>query len=75
MRYKSVDRIKEMICKKHDFQTKTLKINRLIDNEFSYFGVTHKEFKKIAEIQAEVKKNEAALKQLKKKAILKAKVS
>ena len=62
MRHKSIANIKEMIGKKHDFQIKTQKINRLIDTEFTYFGVAHKEYKKIAEIQQMVKNNEAALK-------------
>ena len=71
LRYKSVNNIKEMISNKYEFNIKTQKINRLIDTEFTYFGVSHIQYRKIAAIQAEVKKNEAALKQAKKKQMAK----
>ena len=62
MRRKAVAMVKEMIHKKHDFEDKSTKINRLIENEFKYFGEKQKAYKEIAAIYYEVKKNEAKIK-------------
>lgn len=50
LRHKSVNNIKEMISNKYEFNIKTQKINRLVDTEFTYFGVSHIEYRKIAAI-------------------------